>query len=64
MTARLRRFWSISGRRGSVAGTWMAPGRVVEVLAELGEEGGPQAIAKRIKKMLQEKGYREVGQSN
>jgi hypothetical protein len=26
--------------------------------------GGPQAIAKRIKKMLQEKGYREVGQSN
>ena len=26
--------------------------------------GGPQAIAKRIKTMLQEKGYREVGQSN
>jgi adenylate kinase len=26
--------------------------------------GGPQAIAKRIKSMLQEKGYREVGQSN
>jgi len=26
--------------------------------------GGPQAIAKRIKNMLQEKGYREVGQSN
>jgi adenylate kinase len=26
--------------------------------------GGPQAIAKRIKAMLQEKGYREVGQSN
>jgi len=25
---------------------------------------GPQAIAKRIKNMLQEKGYREVGQSN
>jgi len=26
--------------------------------------GGPQAIAKRIKTMLHEKGYREVGQSN
>ena len=26
--------------------------------------GGPQAIAKRIKNMLQQKGYREVGQSN
>ncbi|MDP9113301.1 MAG: nucleoside monophosphate kinase [Acidobacteriota bacterium] len=26
--------------------------------------GGPQAIAKRIKSMLQEKGYREAGQSN
>jgi adenylate kinase len=26
--------------------------------------GGPQAIAKRIKTMLQDKGYREVGQSN